>query len=52
MVAGLCSFYSFYSHFNEQFGEIDRRGQKYIFGVLTSAFVKAVYPEKKPVLKV
>lgn len=43
MVAALCSF----SHFKEQFGEIDRRGQKNIFGLLTSAFVKAIYPEKK-----
>lgn len=42
----------FYSHFQEQFGEIERRGQKNIFGLLTSAFVKAIYPEKKPVLMV
>lgn len=47
MVAALCSFYS---HFKEQFGEIEGRGQKNIFGLLTllSAFVKAFYPEKKP----
>lgn len=49
MDAALCSFYS---HFKEQFGEIERRGQKHIFGLLTSAFVKAIYPEKKPVLMV
>lgn len=41
------ALFSFYSHFREQFGEVDRGGQKNIFGLLTSAFVKAFYPEKK-----
>lgn len=41
------ALFSFYSHFREQF-EVDRGGQKNIFGLLTSAFVKAFYPEKKP----